>query len=401
MKFLLTAPILVTTFTLSSILVLKSTVTAQVPVTANVIYVNPSTGKDTSDAGTTATTPFQTITFALDQAKPDTVIQLAAGNYNTRETFPLLLKPGITLQGDESTKGQGTVITGGGFYISRTFAKQNITILANQGNTIAGLTVTNPNDRGTGIWVESTDPTIKNNTFIKNVREGVFITGSGSPKIENNIFSQNKGNGLSITKTSQGEIRNNLFQNNGFGLSINGDAKPMVTENQIVQNKDGIFISESAKPTVHRNVIKNNQRDGIVAISKSVPDLGTNQSPGGNSMSNNGRYDLNNSTSAMIVAIGNPDMVTTRIFGSVDTGNTQPSNQSSDPNLALIQSWQLTPISCVSGSQVITIMIDNKQYCVNPHPALTAKNYQYNRSTGKLKALASPQSNPPGQDGGL
>lgn len=295
-----------------------STLTAQVPATSTVIYVNPATGADTA-AGTQAA-PYKTITFALSKAQPGTIIQLAAGNYNkdTGETFPLLLKQGVTLRGDESNRGQGILITGGGFYTSRFFARQDITILAENATTITGVTVTNPNSRGTGVWIESTNPIIRNNTFSNSLREGVFITGTGNPKIEGNIFVQNKGNGVSVTRSAQGEIRNNLFQDTGFGLAIGGTSTPLIVENQIVQNQDGLFISETAKPVLRKNVIQNNKRDGVVATIDAVPDLGTKDNPGGNLIRGNTRYDVNNATKTQrIVAVGN-DIDQKRIFGSVD-----------------------------------------------------------------------------------
>ncbi|MBW4560228.1 MAG: DUF1565 domain-containing protein [Mojavia pulchra JT2-VF2] len=293
---------------------------AQVPATASVIYVNPATGSDTAGAGATAAAPYKTITFALAQAQPGTIIQLAAGTYNKEsgETFPLLLKPGVTLRGDESTKGQTILITGGGFYTSRTFARQDITILAENGTTITGVSVTNPNQRGTGIWVESSNPTITNSTFTNSVREGIFVTGTGNPTIENNIFVQNQGNGVSVARAAQGQIRNNLFQDTGFGLAIGGTSTPLIAENQILQNQDGLFISESAKPILRKNVIQNNKRDGVVATVNALPDLGTTENPGGNLIRGNGRYDLNNATKTnTIVAIGN-DIDQKRILGSVD-----------------------------------------------------------------------------------
>ncbi|OUL17929.1 DUF1565 domain-containing protein [Nostoc sp. 106C] len=296
------------------------TLTAQVPATATVIYVNPATGADTASAGATEAAPYKTITFAVSKAQAGTVIQLAPGTYNQQsgETFPLLLKSGVTLRGDESSKGQAVLITGGGFYTSRTFARQDITILADNGTTIAGVSVTNPNQRGTGVWVESTNPLITNNTFANSVREGVFVTGTGNPKIENNIFVQNKGNGVSVAKSAQGEIRNNLFQDTGFGIAIGGSSTPLIAENQIIQNQDGLFISETAKPILRKNVIQNNKRDGVVATIDALPDLGTNENPGGNLIRNNTRYDLNNATKInKIVAIGN-DIDQKRIFGSVD-----------------------------------------------------------------------------------
>jgi parallel beta-helix repeat protein len=296
------------------------TLTAQVPATAAAIYVNPATGADSAGAGATSSAPYKSISFALSQAQPGVVIQLAPGNYNQEsgETFPLLLKPGVTLRGDETTKGQAILITGGGFYTSRTFARQDITILADQDTTIAGVTVTNPNSRGTGVWIESTNPIIKNSTFTNSVREGVFVTGTGNPKIEGNLFVQNKGNGISIARAAQGEIRNNLFQDTGFGLAIGGTSTPLVVENQIVENQDGLFISESAKPVLRKNVIQNNKRDGLVATVSALPDLGTNENPGGNLIRNNTRYDLNNATkTGKIIAVGN-DIDQKKIFGSVD-----------------------------------------------------------------------------------
>ena len=296
------------------------TLTVQAPATAAAIYVNPATGTDSAGAGATSTAPYKSISFALSQAQPGAVIQLAPGNYNQEsgETFPLLLKPGVTLRGDETTKGQGILITGGGFYTSRTFARQDITILAQQDTTIAGVTVTNPNSRGTGVWVESTNPIITNSTFTNSVREGVFVTGTGNPKIESNVFVQNKGNGISIARAAQGEIRNNLFQDTGFGLAIGGTSTPQIVENQIIENQDGLFISESAKPVLRKNVIQNNKRDGLVATVNALPDLGTNENPGGNLIRNNTRYDVNNATkTGQIVAVGN-DIDQKKIFGSVD-----------------------------------------------------------------------------------
>ncbi len=296
------------------------TLTAQAPATAAAIYVNPATGTDSAGAGATSSAPYKSISFALSQAQPGAVIQLAPGNYNQEsgETFPLSLKPGVTLRGDEATKGQAILITGGGFYTSRTFAQQNITILAGQDTTITGVTVTNPNSRGTAVWVESTNPIIKNSTFSNSAREGVFVTGTGNPKVEGNLFVQNKGNGISIAKAAQGEIRNNLFQDTGFGLAIGGTSTPLVVENQIVENQDGLFISESAKPVLRKNVIQNNKRDGLVATVSALPDLGTNENPGGNLIRNNTRYDVNNATkTGQILAVGN-DIDQKKIFGSVN-----------------------------------------------------------------------------------
>nr|WP_317105914.1 DUF1565 domain-containing protein [Chroococcidiopsis sp. SAG 2025] len=289
------------------------------PITAKVIYVNPEVGTDTPGAGTSEASAYKTITFALTQAEPGTVIQLAAGNYTseTGETFPLTLKSGVTLRGDEATKGENIIINGGGEYISPTFARQNVTIRAEKETTISGVTVTNTNTRGTGLWIESTNPTVTNSTFANSNRDGIFVTGTASPKIEANRFVKNGGNGISVARAAQGEIRNNVFQATGFGLAIGGTSSPLVSDNQIQQNKDGIYVSEAAQPILRNNVIQNNDRDGVVATVNAQPDIGSADSAGQNLIRGNKRYDLYNATrSNALVAIGN-DIDPKRISGKV------------------------------------------------------------------------------------
>lgn len=240
-----------------------------------ILYVNPQSGTDTNTAGTTATKPLQSITYALQQATPGTTIQLATGEY-TRENFPLILKPGVTLKGNDSQQGQGVVITGGNYYLSRTFARQNVTIVAGKETQISGVTITNTNTRGTGIWVESSNPVIRNSTFIKSKREGIFVTGNAAPRIENNRFVNNDANGLSIAKDAKGEIRGNIFENTGFGIAIGGNSTPLVSNNQIRDNRNGIVLTDAAHPNLSSNIIENNREYGLVVMGKARPDLSNN-----------------------------------------------------------------------------------------------------------------------------
>ena len=294
--------------------------TAPVPISTNVIYVNPDTGSDSATSGTTADAPYKTITNALNKAEPGTAIQLAPGNYTseTGEVFPITIKEGITLRGDELTKGENIIITGGGQYVSPTFARQNVTVRAEKNSFIIGVTIANPNTRGTGLWIESTNPIVTNNTFANSNRDGIFVTGTATPKIEGNVFSKNAGNGISVARSAGGEIRNNVFEGTGFGLAIGGTSSPLVENNQIRQNKDGIYISESARPIVRGNTIEKNERDGVVATVSAQPDIGTAESIGKNIIRDNKRYDVYNATrSNTLLAVGN-DIDPKRISGKVE-----------------------------------------------------------------------------------
>ncbi|MBW4579231.1 MAG: DUF1565 domain-containing protein [Tildeniella nuda ZEHNDER 1965/U140] len=292
-------------------------VMAQTPLSATLIYVNPASGNDASGGGSESN-PYRTIAYALRQATPGTYVQLARGSYteSSGEVFPLNVPPGVTLRGEESEKGQTVAIIGGGNLISPTFARQNVTLQASKDTEIRGVSFTNPNTRGTGIWVESVNPKITDCTFNRNNREGIFITGTGNPVISNSVFTQNGGNGISVANRAKGDISGNVFQNTGFGLAVAGNATPRIAGNRIIENTDGLYINDAARPILRNNTIENNKRDGIVVTTNAQPDLGTADSAGNNVIRNNRQYDLNNTTSNTLYSVGNT-IDTRKIAGRV------------------------------------------------------------------------------------
>lgn len=291
--------------------------------TTKVIYVNPNIGTDTV-ADNSQSTPYRTIAYAMQQASSGTAIQLASGSYTNKngEIFPIVVKQGVILRGDESTKGLTIKIIGGGYYISPTLSAQNVTVRAEKDSEISGLSITNPNTRGTGLWIESSNPTVKNNTFSNSNREGIFLSGTANPKIEDNIFTKNLGNGISIAKMSAGEIRNNVIDNTGIGIVVSESASPAIAQNRILKNRQGVDVGGDATPLLRNNIIENNRENGVVATGNAGPNLGTKESPGQNRIRNNGQYDIYNVTrNNTIFAIGN-DIDLKRISGRVDFVNT-------------------------------------------------------------------------------
>lgn len=251
-----------------------------------VIYVDPKRGNDSVSAGQSEANALRTITAALERSQAGTVIQLAPGRYHAGEVFPLKLQPGVILRGDESGRGDGVVITGGNTHLSRIWAGQNITILAGESSQILGVTVTNPNPYGTGVWIENANAIVKNSTFTNNNREGIFVSGTAQPIIENNQFMYNGGNGISVTKESKGEIRRNVFQDTGFALAIGHNAAPVVAGNHIHQNRIGIVVTQAARPILEGNIIENNSDYGLVAIAESQPQIAASNTFRGNEREN-------------------------------------------------------------------------------------------------------------------
>lgn len=260
------------------------------------LYVDGQAGND--GAAGTFGAPLRTITQAIAAARPGMVIQLSPGTYNAEsgEQFPLKIPQGVVLRGSVSSRGKGVAIVGGGRFLSRTQAGQSVAIALGDGATAEGITVSNPNTRGTGIWVEGGKASILSSTFSGSHREGVFLSGEANATVRNNVFRQNGGNGIAITRQSRGVIANNVFDSTGYGIAVGDRAAPLLQQNRVVNNRDGIVISGSAQPTLRGNVIENNRNDGVVVIGQALPDLGTASSPGGNQIQGNGRNAVFNAT---------------------------------------------------------------------------------------------------------
>ena len=315
--------------------------------TSVALLVNPTSGDDTVADGSDRA-PFKTITRALQVAPVGTVILLTSGTYSqeTGETFPLRLKPGVTIQGNTETRGQNIVIQGSGFFLSPTFARQKVTIVGADRAIVAGVTVKNPDPQGYGVWIESTSPAVIDSTLTESGHDGISVTGNGSPLIRNNFFYQNGANGITIYGTSRAEVRENIFEQTGFAINVNQKATPLLVGNRITQNKDGIVVQAKAQPILRNNSVEGNTRDGLVAIAQSRPDLGTATEPGGNSFRSNGQLDVNAKQSdQQIPAFGNDldktsgtlDLAGTSLAAEAPAGSPMP--------------WSGSSLSPASGSQ--------------------------------------------------
>jgi parallel beta-helix repeat protein len=297
----------------------SSTAPVSAAAMQRIVYVNPATGNDQADGSEVL--PFRTITRALQSAQPQTIILLAAGTYSTEtgEIFPLVMKPEVTIQGDPTTSGQDFVIQGGGLFLSPTSAGQNIALLGANQAVLAGVTLTNPNPRGYGLWTESSSPIVLGNTFTGSTHDGISTVGSSAPLIQGNVFVRNGANGITIFGNSRPQVRQNVFEQTGFGINISDQAAPLIQDNRVSQNRIGILVQKNAQPVIRGNLIEESREDGIAAIARSLPNLGTASEPGNNTFRNNDRHDINASANQQIIsAVGNPTL-SDRVTGRIDT----------------------------------------------------------------------------------
>ena len=296
-------------------------------VTQNIIYVNPQTGSDRPELGSNVA-PFKTISYAISRAQAGQIIQLAYGTYSsaTGEKFPIRLRPNVTLRGNETTKGKEITILGGGTLLTKSGFPQNVAIALSDRSELRGVTVTNSNPRGYGLWIENASPAIANNTLIDNQQDGVLITGKSTAIISANQFFRNGTSGLAIEGEATPEVRGNLFQQTTFGMSIRQEAAPQITENTLTQNQNGILIQANAKPILRGNAIVNNRNYGLTISDAAMPDLGKPNDDGNNIFQTNGLFDLQNVSRNAVAVIGN-QLDIKRVKGNLQLLNVRkPSN---------------------------------------------------------------------------
>ena len=322
----------------------------------NQSFVNPSTGNDKTGNGSISA-PWRTISQALEASPSNSVIILSSGTYSAQsgEVFPLILKPGIAIQGNINNKGQTVTITGGGEFLSRKFGGQNVTIVGANQASLSGVTVTNSNPRGYGLWIESSNIVVRESTFTNNTQDGIAIAGDGTPSISKNVFVRNGANGITISGNARPEIRENIFQETGFGINIAQNASPVVVANQIQNNRSGIIIQANATPMLRNNFIQNNREDGLVVIAQAKPDLGSSYDPGKNIFRNNGRLDINAKAAKLVISAAGNNLVSNRISGNVDLkGTTASTDRVSGTNPSLTPSSVRKPITFTPPQRTVT-----------------------------------------------
>lgn len=227
-------------------------------------YVDAQNGNDTN-AGTIGA-PLKTITAAMQRVVLGDQVKVLPGVYDVAngEVFPLTVRGGVRLIGDETNKGEGavpTVITGDG---PGPDSSQTATIYVDDPLAvgaeaiIAGFRITNTGAAGrrVGVLVGT------GNTSLSTLRDCTF---TGSPDIA--IYMRD-GSGANI-------IRDNIIRSNGTGVRF----------------EDGGFGTR-----VERNIIRNN----VIGVQFSCPtslggswDLGSvGGSVGGNELSSNTQNDI-------------------------------------------------------------------------------------------------------------
>lgn len=357
--------------------------TVEINSEVKILFVNPATGNDTNGNGqdrcsasrsvglsnTSAwQSPFKTITQALCLANDNTVILLAVGVYSSEsgENFPLQMKPGVTIQGNPRTRGQNIIIQGGASFESERDFNPNITILGANRAGLTGVTITNPNQQGYGLWIESSSPVVLDNSFTGNANSGIYIQGNSAPTIRSNYFFDNGGDGIKVDGTLQPEVRENVFQNKSSGISFADNFIPQLFGNPLTNSSNEEVVEVVSQPELlpedlsedlESEEFQTNNR--LIPDSENIVDLENNASP------TNDKVEINNQESELtIVEFGSQLSRTTRSrldAAKTDNPNPQESNLETDYQLPSEIEQPSTPLETLpeSNSESLTYTVTN------------------------------------------
>lgn len=224
---------------------------------------------------------YSSIQEAIEDASDGDVIIVCPGSYSENLVFSG--NKNITVQSVESENEDivsATIIDGG--------VEGSVVHFSNgDESTLQGFTITNGSGTSTGkftagggIYINSSNPNILNNTIEDNKAAngaGIFITGNSSPEIKNNIIRSNKstyaaGGGIYVYGGSPDIIGNTITLNsadtNGGGVQIY-NSTPHISGNNISSNSankgGGLYIEDSYNSTTENSINGNSITKNIAS----------------------------------------------------------------------------------------------------------------------------------------
>ncbi len=264
----------------------------------SVLYVSPI-GKDDNEGS--ANFPLETITRALQLARPGSVVQLASGLYQAKEKFPIQIPAGVTIAGDVT---RSATIQGSGLLsiANKEIANREVTVVLGDRAQIREVTITNP--KGIGIITQTGVALIIRNRVLGCQQHGALVMGSAQPFFSENEFVDHRLSGLAMIDQAKGEVRQNQFKRSGEGIALRSRSAPLVINNQFSDNRCAILITEYARPVIRQNQTKDSQETGLWTKDRAQPDIGQSQDLGGNWFEGK-TYDVRNDAIAPLATAGN------------------------------------------------------------------------------------------------
>lgn len=271
-----------------------------------ILVVQPGQGSQVAGA-------ISSLTAALKQAQSGTILQLVPGTYSqaTGEQFPLLVPSGVILRSHQPQTP--ALIEGGGPWQSPA-GQVAVSLVISGDARLQDLTLSYP--AGTGLWIQSGRPHLKNCHVLNCGQDGLRVMGEAMPTIADSRFEGNSGTGIRFGELAKGEIRRCQLIQNQTGLRVSDQAAPLIVATDIHRNQVGIDIRDAATPVLRQVSARENRTVGLLVRDHARPDLGQPQSEGLNILRQNGDLDVHHQGRQVLVAVGN-DLLPQRLSGKI------------------------------------------------------------------------------------
>lgn len=233
---------------------------------------------------------YDTIQEAIDAALSGEIIIVYPGTYKENIEFD---DRNITVQSTDPLDSNivTTTVIDGGSYDSV------VQFLDGDMSTLKGFTIRNGDaERGSGIYVEDSSPTIKNNTITGNNASygggGIYVTTFSSPDISGNTITKNNtryGGGIYVSNSSPTIENNNISDNtasyiygDGGGIVVTNFSSPTIKNNTITDNTSGngggIYVTTFSYPDISGNTITGNNASygGGIFLDSTSPTISNN-----------------------------------------------------------------------------------------------------------------------------
>lgn len=325
-------------------------------------------------------TTFPTLTAALAQARPGTLIRLSPGTYSAAsgEQFPLTVPDQVTVVGDAANRGAGIVLTGGAAPQDQAIT-QTLTLQLEGSGTVEGITVTN--SAGSGIGIGAGAPVVQACQVHRCGDHGIWVGGRARPAVVACGVEQVGASGIWLEAEARAEVRDCVLRQGQTGITVTGQAAPLLCQNQIMANRVGLVVSGQATPVLRHNQILQNQTVGLWVQDQAHPDLGQPQDSGGNRLRYQGQHDIKNDTPIPLVSVGN-DVVPQTLAGRVTLqASTVPAAAAIaalgrlplDPASPQPANWP--PVTAAPAPEIAPAFADTATHWANPYISALAQRH--------------------------
>ena len=205
---------------------------------------------------------YTSIQEAIDAANPGDTVYVSPGNY--LENIRLKSYITVSAAGPESTRILGAT------------SSPVVEAIDVEGTLIEGFSLRGRGISQTGVYVENSQITIRNNWISYVFGEGIWCIYS-KVAIENNMVSDNWGSGIHLSKTHPESVvlGNNILNNGWAGVKVLQKAHGSIRDNLISGNGgSGIHAEIAGIVNIETNTISNNKLSGVTCYTVSKLDLG-------------------------------------------------------------------------------------------------------------------------------